>query len=128
MRSSWKWAILAGIFIGFATFVKIVIAFFVGAPRLRWYYSRSKRFWKSKQVWVMAAFMIVPAFIFYILLNQSRSTEYFFAWTVTMIKLITSTDFYSKWLAFIGSLFRLTMIFLSIAGASDPQLRGCAGC
>ncbi|MFN3492258.1 MAG: ArnT family glycosyltransferase, partial [Anaerolineales bacterium] len=29
-KASWKFAILAGIFLGFATFVKIVIAFFVG--------------------------------------------------------------------------------------------------
>jgi hypothetical protein len=73
----------------------------------------------------MAALMIVPALIFYILLNQGRSTEYFFAWTVTLINLITSTDFYSKWLAFIGSLFGLTVIFLSLAGAllAPPRLR-----
>ena len=73
----------------------------------------------------MAALMIVPALIFYILLNQSRSTEYFFAWTVTLIKLITSTDFYTKWLAFIGSLFGLTVIFLGLAGAllAPPRLR-----
>lgn len=125
-ESSWKWAILAGIFLGFATFVKIVIAFFVGAAAIALVlFTLKKDFWKSKQVWVMAALMIVPAFLFYILLNQSRSTEYFFAWTVTLIKLITSTDFYSKWLAFIGSLFGLTMIFLSLAGAliATPRLR-----
>ena len=73
----------------------------------------------------MAAIMVVPAFLFYILLNQGRSTEYFFAWTVTLIKLITSADFYSKWLAFVGSIFGLTMIFLSLAGAliATPRLR-----
>jgi hypothetical protein len=122
----WKWAILAGVFLGLATLVKIVIAFFAGAAAIALVlYTLKKDFWKSKQVWAMAAMMIVPALIFYILLNQSRSTEYFFAWTVTLIKLITSTDFYSKWLAFIGSLFGLTVIFLSLAGdlLAPPRLR-----
>ncbi len=123
---SWKWAILAGIFLGLATFVKIVIAFFVGGAAIALVlFTLKKDFWKSKQVWAMAALMIVPALTFYILLNQGRSTEYFFAWTVALIKLITSTDFYSKWLAFIGSLFGLTVIFLSLAGAllAPPRLR-----
>ena len=117
-KQAWRFAILAGIFLGFAALVKIVIAFFAGAAAIALVlYTLKKDFWKSKQVWTMAALMIVPALIFYILLNQSRSTEYFFAWTVTLVKLITSTDFYSKWLAFIGSLFGLTVIFLSLAGA-----------
>ena len=126
MRATWKWAILAGVFLGLATFVKIVIAFFVGGAAIALVlFTLKKDFWKSKQVWAMAALMIVPALIFYILLNHGRSTEYFFAWTVTLIKLITSTDFYSKWLAFIGSLFGLTIIFLSLAGTlmAPPRLR-----
>jgi len=123
---AWKWAILAGILLGLATFVKIVIAFFVGGAAIALVlFTLKKDFWKSKQVWAMAALMIMPALIFYILLNHGRSTEYFFAWTVTLIKLITSTDFYSKWLAFIGSLFGLTVICLGIAGAllAPPRLR-----
>jgi 4-amino-4-deoxy-L-arabinose transferase-like glycosyltransferase len=122
----WKYAILAGIFLGLATLVKIVIAFFVGAAAIALVlFTLKKDFWKSKQVWVMAGLMVLPAFVFYILLNQGRSTEYFFAWTLTLIKLITSADFYSKWLAFISSLFGLTLIFLSLAGVliSTPRLR-----
>jgi 4-amino-4-deoxy-L-arabinose transferase-like glycosyltransferase len=125
-KESWKWAILAGVFLGLATFVKIVIAFFVGGAAITLVlFTLKKDFWKSKQVWAMATLMIVPALIFYILLHHGRSTEYFFAWTVTLIKLITSTNFYSKWLAFIGSLFGLTIIFLSLAGTliAPPRLR-----
>ncbi len=125
-KETWKWAILAGVFLGLATLVKIVIAFFAGGAAVALVlFTLGKNFWKSKQVWLMAVLMVVPALIFYILLNQGRSTEYFFAWTVTLLKLITSTDFYTKWLAFIGSLFGLTMIFLSIAGAfiAAPRMR-----
>jgi hypothetical protein len=103
-----------------------VIAFFVGAAAIALVlFTLKKDFWKSKQVWTIAALMIVPALTYYVLLNQGRSTEYFFAWTVALIKLITSTDFYSKWLAFIGSLFGLTVVFLSIAGTliAPPRLR-----
>jgi 4-amino-4-deoxy-L-arabinose transferase-like glycosyltransferase len=125
-KENWKWAILAGVFLGLATFVKIVIAFFVGGAAIALVlFTLKKDFGKSKQVWAMAALMIVPALIFYVLLHHGRSTEYFFAWTVTLIKLITSTDFYSKWLAFIGGLFGLTIIFLSFVGAllAPPRLR-----
>jgi 4-amino-4-deoxy-L-arabinose transferase-like glycosyltransferase len=117
-KETWKWAILAAIFLGLATLVKIVIAFFVGGAAIALVlFTLGKNFWKSKQVWAMAGIMIVPALFYYIILNQGRSTEYFFAWTVTLLKLITSTDFYTKWLAFLGSLFGLTILFISLAGA-----------
>jgi hypothetical protein len=123
---AWRWAILAGIFLGLATFVKIVIAFFAGSAAIAMVLFTLKRdFWKSKQVWMMAAFMVIPALVFYVILNQSRSTEYFFSWTVALINLITSADFYTKWLAFLGTIFGLTILFLSIAGAliAPPRMR-----
>ena len=123
---SWKFAILAGAFLGLAAFVKIVIAFFVATAAIAMVlYTLKKNFWKSKQVWTMAAIMVIPALLYYILLNHNRSTEYFFAWTVELMKLITSTDFYTKWLAFIGILFGQTIIFLSIGGAliASPRMR-----
>ncbi len=126
VRLSWKWAILTGVFLSLATFVKIVIAFFAGSAAIALVlFTLGKNFWKSKQVWTMAAIMVVPALFYYVLLNQGRSTEYFFAWTVALIKLVTSTDFYTKWLAFLGTLFGLTIIFLSIAGAwiAKPRMR-----
>ena len=117
-NSTWKWAILAGVFLGFATFVKVIIAFMVGAAAIALVlFTLGKDFWKSKQVWAMAAIMVTPALLFYVVLSSGRSTEYFFAWTVALMKLITSTDFYTKWLAFLGTLFGLTILFLGIAGA-----------
>jgi 4-amino-4-deoxy-L-arabinose transferase-like glycosyltransferase len=125
-EQTWKWALLAGLFLGLATFVKIVIAFFVGAAAIALVlFTLGRNFWKSKQVWTMAAIMVVPALFYYVLLNQGRSTEYFFAWTLALIKLITSTDFYTKWLAFLGTIFGQVIIFLSIAGAmiAKPRMR-----
>ncbi|MBE7433989.1 MAG: glycosyltransferase family 39 protein [Anaerolineales bacterium] len=117
-RSTWKWAILAAGFLGLAAFVKVVIAFMVGAAAIALVlFTLGKDFWKSKQVWAMAGIMVVPSLLYYVFLNQGRSTEYFFAWTVALVDLITSTDFYTKWLAFLGTLFGLTILFLGIAGA-----------
>ena len=125
-KSGWKFAILAGIFLGLATLVKIVIAFFVGAAAIALVLFTLRRdFWKSLQVWAMAALMIVPALTYYVFLNSNRSTEYFFSWSVALFKLIASIHFYADWLGFVGSLFGLTVIFASLAGIfiAPPRLR-----
>ncbi len=126
VRDSWKWAILAALFLGFATLVKVVIAFFIGAAAIAAVLSTlGTRFWKSKQVWAMAALMIVPAFGYYVLGHPGRSTEYFFSWTIDLLKLITSIHFYAEWLGFIGGLFGLTILFLSLVGTllAPPRFR-----
>ncbi len=123
---SWKWAVLAGAFLGLAVLVKIVIAFLVGAGASALVlFTLRKDFWKSRQVWMMGLFMVVPAFLFYVVFHSGRSSEYFISWSVALFKLVTSSDFYSKWLAFLGSLFGLTILFASLAGAliATPRLR-----
>ncbi len=116
-QPGWKWAILAGLFLGFATLVKIVIAFLViGAAVAAVLASRGRNFWKSPQVWAMAALTAIPAFGYYVLGHPGRSTEYFFAWTVDLIKLITSLHFYADWLGFVGTLFGLTSLLLGAVG------------
>ncbi|HEX8990160.1 MAG TPA: glycosyltransferase family 39 protein, partial [Anaerolineales bacterium] len=51
----WKWAILAGLFLGFAVLVKIVIAFLViGGAVAAVLATFGRGFWKSPQVWAMA--------------------------------------------------------------------------
>src|SRR6202142_2456577 len=125
-EQKWKWAIFAGLFIGLAVLVKIVFVFFVfGAAIAAVLSTLGLRFWKSLQVWAMMALMVIPAFIFYILGHPGRSDEYFFAWTIDLVKLDLSTSFYAHWLGFIGSLFGLTILFLSIAGMflAPPRLR-----
>ena len=125
-RRGWHWAILAGVLLGFAAFVKIVIAFLIGGAVLGLVLSTlSRNLWKNGQVWVMGALMIIPAFYYYVIRDPGRSSEYFFAWTVGLINLIFSLDFYSKWLAILGSLFGLTLMFLSLAGLllSPPRAR-----
>ena len=113
----WKWAILAAVSLGFATLVKIVIAFLViGAAVAAVLVALGRSFWRSAQVWVMAVWMALPAFAYYVLGHPGRSTEYFFSWTVDLIKLIASPHFYADWLGFVGSLFGLTVLLLAAVG------------
>jgi len=125
-EQKWKWAIFAALLIGLAVLVKIVIVFFViGAAVAAVLSTLGWRFWKSIQVWAMMALMVIPAFIYYILGHPGRSDEYFFAWTIDLLKLDLTTSLYAHWLGFIGSLFGLTILFLSIAGVflAPPRLR-----
>jgi 4-amino-4-deoxy-L-arabinose transferase-like glycosyltransferase len=117
-NDSWRWAILAALLLGLATLVKIVIAFFIAAVAIAavllahgW-----RKFWKFPQVWAMAILMILPAFSYYIIGGGERSGEYFVSWTLDLIHLLSSTKFYLQWMTFIGSLFGLPVIYLSIIG------------
>jgi hypothetical protein len=124
---SWKYALLASTLIGFAVFVKIFIGYIAGAAAVAIVlFTLKGKFWRSPQVWTMAAIMVIPAFLFYFTGDRGNSTEYITNWSLDMLKLITSPDFYSKWLAFLGSLFGQTFIFLSIAGTLIASPRGRA--
>ena len=116
-KQSWKWAILAALFLGFAVLVKVVIAFLVGTAAIAAVLiALGFRFWKSLQVWSMAALMAIPGVGYYVLGHPGRSTEYFFSWTLDLVKLILSLHFYAEWLGFVGSLFGLTILLLSLVG------------
>ncbi len=116
-EQKWKWAILAAVFAGFAVLVKVVIAFLVvGGAVAAVLAVYGGRFWRSKQVWGMAAIMAAPGFGYYVLGHPGRSTDYFFSWTIDLIKLITSVHFYADWLGFVGSLIGVTILFLSLIG------------
>lgn len=116
-EQSWKWAILAALFAGFAVLVKVVIAFLViGGAVAAALVIHGLRFWKSKQVWAMAGIMAAPGFGYYILGQPGRSTDYFFSWTLDLIKLVTSIHFYADWLGFVGGLLGITILFLSLIG------------
>jgi len=125
-KDGWKWAILAALFLGFAVLVKVVIAFLVGSAAIAAVLvAMGMRFWKSLQVWVLAGLMVIPGVAYYVFGHPGRSTEYFFSWTVDLIKLILSIHFYAEWLGFVGSLFGLTILFLSLAGMvlAPPRAR-----
>ncbi len=126
-RVSWKFAVIAALLFGFAAFVKIFIGYIIGGAAVGLVlFTLKGKFWRSPQVWTMAAVMVLPAFLFYFTGDRGNSTEYITNWSLDMLKLITRGDFYTKWLAFLGSLFGQTFIFLSLAGTLLAAPRGRA--
>lgn len=126
-RVSWKFAVIAALLFGFAAFVKIFIGYIIGGAAAGLVlFTLKGKFWRSPQVWTMAVVMVLPAFLFYFTGDRGNSTEYITNWSLDMLKLITRGDFYTKWLAFLGSLFGQTFIFLSLAGTLLAAPRGRA--
>ncbi|MFN2120164.1 MAG: ArnT family glycosyltransferase [Anaerolineales bacterium] len=125
-EQKWQWAILAAALAAFAILVKVVIVFLIAAVAVAAVLlALGRRFWRSAQVWAMFGVMTLPAFAYYVLGTPGRSTEYFFAWTVDLVRLIGSVHFYADWLGFVGSLFGLTIVFLSLLGTllAPPRAR-----
>ncbi len=125
-EQTWKWAILAAAFGGFAVLVKIFIGFLVGGAAVSAVlYTLKGRFWRSPQVWAMAGLMAIPAFLYYFVGAPGSSTEYIVNWSLDLLQLIATTKFYSSWLGFLGSLLGLAALFLSLAGTllAEPRAR-----
>jgi hypothetical protein len=115
----WRWALLGAAFAGLAVLVKVVIVFLVAGAAVAIVLTRLRgRFWRSPQVWVMAALMILPSAFYYLVMTSARSSEYFFAWTVELVGLVSSVHFYADWLGFLGSLVGLTFFFIAIIGTA----------
>ena len=126
-RVSWKFAVIAALLFGFAAFVKIFIGYIIGGAAAGLVlFTLKGKFWRSPQVWTMALIMVLPAFLFYFTGDRGNSTEYITNWSLDMLNLIARGDFYTKWLAFLGSLFGQTFIFLSLAGTLLAAPRGRA--
>ena len=125
MEKKWKWSLLAGLVLGFAALVKVVIAFYVAplaiAAVLLVY---GKKFWKSPQVWAMAFLVVVPAYLYYIVGTGNNSAEFFTNRTLEMTQLILTTKFYLRWMRLVGSLFGLPFVYLSFLGVLLLPSRG----
>jgi 4-amino-4-deoxy-L-arabinose transferase-like glycosyltransferase len=115
----WHWALLGGALSGLAILVKVVIVFFVAGAAVAIVLTKlGGRFWRSPQVWSLAAVMILPPAFYYLVMTSARSSEYFFAWSVDLVGLVSSVHFYADWLGFLGSLVGLTFVFVALIGTS----------
>lgn len=126
--SRWRWVILAGLAGGMAALVKVVIAYIIagGAIGIVLANLGIKRAIRSPQVWSLAGLMVLPSLIYYILFTPSgRITEFVNAWTLSLIQLITSPEFYVRWMGMVHSLFGLAVLFAGLAGViiAPPRSR-----
>lgn len=117
-KQTMKSAVIAGLIGGMTVLVKIFTVFPVAAMAVAvvWTGLGFRKAIKSKQVWLMAIVMTLPAVIYYILGLGSASGSFADAWTVSMLHLLIDPSFYAKWLAMIASLTGLAVFFISLAG------------
>lgn len=122
----WKWSILAGIAGGLAVLTKFPAIYLVGGAAVAMVLSAlgARRFWRSPQVWGMAALMLAPALIFY-LGRQGRASEYFQDWTLSLSHLLLQPGFYGRWFNLAQELIGLATLLASLAGViiARPRFR-----
>ncbi len=125
---SWKWALLAGLLGGMALLVKIVAAYIVAgaAVSLVLYSLGWRRFWRSAQVWVMMALMVIPSGFYYLILRGGRASEYFSSWTLELSHILLDPSTYVRWLSLIADLLGLGALLLGLLGIVLARGRGRA--
>jgi hypothetical protein len=115
---NWKWAILTGILGGIAALVKIYAVFFV-APMIAavWLAATGlRRTIRNPHTYVMTVLVAVPSVIYYLILNQARSSDFLSFWTLSLASLILTSKFYVEWMAMIGGIMGLTVVLAGIIG------------
>lgn len=82
----WKWTILAGVFGGMTIITKAVSVYIVAAAALAIVLSTLgfRQSLRRIQVWVIAALMVAPSAIYYLVQHQGRASEYFANWTLAL--------------------------------------------
>jgi 4-amino-4-deoxy-L-arabinose transferase-like glycosyltransferase len=117
-RPGWKWAILAGLSGGMAILVKVVAGYFIAGMAIGVVLATLglRSALRSRQVWSMAALMLLPAAVLYLVFNPSRSGEFFSFWTVSLSGLIFTTNFYADWLVMMNYLVGLTNVVVALVG------------
>ena len=115
---SWKWAVISGVLGGIAVLVKVFAFFYVGGMLAAVFLVTPgwRRFWRSRQVWLMAGLVVIPAAVYYLFILQDRSSGFFSFWTLRLGKMIFTTSFYADWLAMVGGLMGLTIFMAALVG------------
>ncbi len=112
----WRWAVLAGIFAGFAIFIKTVAIFPIAVAFITVVLEKYgfRAVWKKKQVWLMAGLATIPYIAFYyygIFINgqlQSQFSLRFFP------QLWITPAFWLQWNGNISQVFGLEVFLFSI--------------
>ncbi len=119
-KPTWKRALWAGGLAGFGILWKVVAGFFIAGvlvltviSSLGW-----RRWWRSAQVWAMAALALVPAVFYYLVLHSGRASEYFTYNTIEMLGMLRTSKFYAQWLAMADGLVGLTVVLVGLLGVT----------
>jgi hypothetical protein len=124
---TWKWTIITGVLGGVAILVKVMAGLFIaGVLALVLLAGVGLRgLLRSLKPWVMAAVVLAPAAIYYLVFHSGRSAEYFSFWTLGFVGMLVTSKFYIQWLAMINSLAGWTMLLLAGLGVvlAQPKFR-----
>lgn len=116
--TSWKWAIIAGLMGGVALLVKIMAGFFIAGifVTVVLFTSGIKHFWKNNHIWIIAVLTLSPALLYYFVINNQRSGDFFSFWSISLGGLVLTTNFYADWLAMVKGLMGLTILIFACIG------------
>lgn len=121
----WKWVIWTGLFGGMAVLTKAVAGYMIAVTSIFTVLATLglKRSFTKVQVWFMAALLIAPTLVFYLLQNQGRATEYFSSWTIALSHLLYDPATYVRWFNLIQSLMGISVLVLAAAGVVISKSR-----
>jgi hypothetical protein len=117
-EQSWKHSVFAGIMGGLTALIKAQGAYAVGFLSLFAVISTLGigRAIRSRQVWLMAALVVVIPGFYYFGPFQTPGASYFQYFTVEMSRLLRDPAFYVRWLVFIDGFMDLAVIALAFIG------------
>jgi len=117
-KPSWGRLLGLGLVGSLVILIKIVAGFFVAAMMIGTLLVNRpiKKLLRDTQVYVLAVMMLVPALIYYLFVLGSAAGEYASFWTVSMSRLLLTSNYYADWLAMVGSLTGLAMFALALIG------------
>ncbi len=120
---SWKWAILCGLFSGFAVLTKAVAAFTIAgllttltiyafhSPGVRGFLQSILKAVCNPQVWSILILAVFPTAIYYIS-RGDRAGEYFTSWTLSLSHLLLEPWLYARWLNLVRRLMGVLPLIL----------------
>jgi hypothetical protein len=117
-KPTWGRLLALGLVGSLVILIKIVAGFFVAAMMIGTLlvHRPFKKLLRDPQVYAAAGIMLLPAIVYYLVFLGNRAGEYASFWTVSMAKLLLTSNYYADWLAMIGSLTGLAMAALAVIG------------
>ena len=117
---TWKWALITGVLGGFTLIVKEVSGFYIGGMLTMVVLSSQelRGVLRNRQVWSMAGLVLAPSIIYYLLFNGQRSADFMSFWTVSLIKMDLTSNFYADWLVMIKNTVGLTNFAGALLGVA----------
>lgn len=119
-RRDWNTALLAGVLSGVAVLVKVFAVFPIAGMAVAVVLAsgRPREWLRNRQVWTMAAVMIVIPALYYLLDTGARSAGYFLFWNVSFADLLLQSWFYVRWLDLLQNTFGLIIVCVALAGVT----------